>query len=413
MKSFHAILLLTLAAILGGCRINGRGTSLIGEAWRNTFGETAWAYGAELGEAEVFSAEKRTRENGLLNGKFRGSVDCWTAAFELPFASGGKMRGQAILPIDWNGTLWLVANDSPDGELPARAVAFAQDGSAVVCGDGGMGQVRRRNGRLNPMAAGARSPALRKAFFQDALKPLLDCGKALVERKYGRAPDAVSCYGRESGGAQALFLVAQDPSAVSKLVLVNPAVDFAACAAYDLNIARFAERGSSMSHLVRPLQFVNLQRGAKDLNLPAFDLAKTNELWSAAGKYDDSFSYNMNLVPIICSAWTHLLAPPPLTDGTNSIAIPPVRLDMEFDARMRERSWRLAWLLSNEEYDPDVSNEDFFAHLPEAALYTPPIDLAPYFAAGGQVELTLEPANARVPSSVAQSLVEKNPSIGR
>ena len=399
------------ALFLGGCKFGGYEFASVRDAWRNTVGAASWAHGADLGSGTLRTVEERTQENGALRAKFGGSVECWTASFEEPLSEGGKVCGQVILPMSWNGTLWLIANDGPDGELPARAVSYAQDGSAVVCGDGGMGQVRRRNGRIDAVAAGIRNPSLRTAFFQEALALVLKDGRILAERKYGRAPERVFCSGRESGGAQALFLVAKDPSAVNRLELVNPAVDFAACAAYDLNVARQTGIGLAYVRQLPPLQFSSIQRAARDIGMKSFELARTNELWSAAGKYDDSFTSNRDYVSVVRKAWRNLLAPTALTDGTNSVAIPPVRLDMDFEPRMRERSWRLAWLLNEADYDATVSDADFLVRLPEMSRYTPPADLAPFFAAGGQVELTLETENARVPASVSVPLVRKNPQV--
>jgi len=388
-------------SLLGGCfEIVGRGVDTAGDVWRSSVGATAWAYKADLGKGRVRSVEERTLANGGLWGKFRDSEECWTAWYEEPLSEGGVVQCQVILPNKWNGKLWLVANEGPGGELPAVAVAFAHDGSAVVCCDGGMGQVRQHNGRANARIAGARSKPLRKAFYREALGLALHGGKILTERKYESPVKTVNCFGRESGGTQALFLIEQDPRSVNGVCLVNPDVSFATTAAYDLNIARQMRVNTPHGRILRPSQFFSLQRAAKELNLKTFDRAKTNEIWSLAGKYDDSFSYDYATVVKICNAWQSLFSGGVIGDKARSIAFPPVEFDFDFEPRMGDRSWRLAWLFG--EVEQPVSDAKFISSLNEMAIYAPKTNLKDFTDAGGKVILVLEASNARVPVQIAK-----------
>ena len=227
--------LLVAALFLTGCTSIISGTT---ELYKDYLGSRSWARKANLQGGQLELVVMRTLDEGTLRGRFDGLGDCAHCVYQMPVSNTvNKVRCEAIFPKDWNGTMLLLGTENAGGAFPKTAPQRIKDGTAVVCCDGGMNIIQRRDGSANPEMTGFKRPETRKVFMEEALHLALVGAKALAVARYGKEPTKVIVEGRETAAAQGVFLAQKYPADVNELRLVDPALDFWRMLTYEFNIA--------------------------------------------------------------------------------------------------------------------------------------------------------------------------------
>lgn len=402
MKIIGKILCYGIIAALCGCIPTKRFVEDTYSYCSLHLGSLSWAYNASLDNGKVITANERTADNNLLRGNFAGVGECSDVQYDMTLESGVVVKCYAVFPKTWNGKVWLLGCDEgPGGAFPEKGVSFASDGSVVVMCDGGTGQIKHRNGRINSIAAGARSANVRRAFFKEALDAALNGAKVLVERCYGMPVEKVYGFGRETGASQIMFV----SSHLDGRVLVNPVIDFAKIAAYDLHVARNDESGLGRGTIKRS-QWEALQWASLELKLEKFDDSRKDELFKKAGEHDPAFVHFRSSVNSVYNAWTEILKGGKIASGGKSIEALPITFEMDFQNRMRRRPWRIAWIFGEYECGDNVSDAKFMSRVDEMNEYS----LSPESLSGSdnnavrKTLLIIESANANVPAASLEAL---------
>lgn len=402
MRKINGAVLAILAVVMCGCIPAKRFANDTLEYCTMHLGSLSWAYNASLGNGKVVTANERTADNEMLRGTFVGIGECYDVQYDMTLESGVVVKCYAIFPKLWNGKLWVLGCDEgPGGAFPEKGVSFASDGSVVVMCDGGTGQIRHRNGRINSIAAGARSSNVRRAFFKESLLAALEGGKILIDRCYGRPADKVYGFGRETGATQIMFLSEH----LDGRVLVNPVLDFAKLAAYDLHVARNDEAGLGRGTIKRS-QWEAIQWAARELKIDKFDESTNDGLFRKAGEQDPAFVHFRSSVNSVYTAWTALLKGGKISSGDKSIDALPITFEMNFQNRMRRRPWRIAWIFGEYECGDNVTDAKFMSRVDEMNEYS----LSPESLSGSdnnavrKTLLIIESANANVPAASLEAL---------
>ena len=375
------------------------------DLYTDYIGSRRWVRSADLGGGRVEEVIDRSFENGTLRGRFEGVGSCTQVIYRMPASTDHvTVLCEAVLPRTWNGRVLLLGCDGPGGDFPKDATLCAKDGTAVISCDGGMNGVRNRDGSPSGLKSGVKRPGARKMFAQEALHLAISGGRELVAARYGRAPEKICFYGRETGGAQGLILAERHPEDVDALLLVNPAANFWDALAYEFNVARNIS-GISGHRIIKEVQCEAMLYAARQvLN------SKEHRVGVAISSLgiiliDPVFqrSYKTEKVRAM---WHELLTAQTVTTNlrTRVYAVP---LNVDLSPYIRYSPWRVAWFFGENEMGHNVTPTELLAAREDAAPLSASNDLTAFGKRGGTMHVVLEANNAFVPAPMVDEWLPK------
>ena len=389
-------ILLSAALLLTGC------TSIISgstELYKDYLGSRSWVRRANLQGGQIELVVMRTMADGTLRGRFDGLGECAHCVFQIPVPNSlNKVRCEAIFPqpAQWNGTLLVLGAEGPGGNFPKNAPQRIKDGTAVVCCDGGMNILRKRDESPNPEMTGFKRPESRQTFMEEAMHLAVVGGKALTMARFGKAPEKTIFEGRESAGAQGVFLAQKYPEDVDVLKLQNPALDFWRTFLYEFNVS-MSVRDRSGHMVLRDAQCEAVVVAAKQKNGLTM---KEDEFFDLAANYDNIFSFS-HTKDKIRHMWHELYTAESVSTNLN-LKVDVVERGVDLKPIIRASQWRVHWFFGDTEYGHEAAPTQVLALRETCKALTPSGDLSAFAARGGKLEVVIEKNNAFVPKAIAE-----------
>ena len=366
------------------------------DIYTDYLGSRRWVRGANLGDGRVVDVIDRTFKDGTLRGRFEGVGACTQVIYRMPASHDYvTVMCEVVLPQNWNGRVLLLGCDGPGGEIPKDATLFAKDGTAVISCDGGMNGVRNRDGSPSGLKSGVKRPGQRQVFAQEALHLAITGGRELVKARYGRAPDKVYFYGRETGGAQGLILAERHPEAVDSMILVNPAANFWDALVYEFNVARNISEISGHRVLKAVQCEAMLYAAHQVLNSKEKRLSEA-DFFGHAAKIDPVFqrSYKTEKVRTM---WHELLTAQTVSTNLRT-RVYSVPLNVDLSPYINYLPWRVAWFFGENEMGHNVTPTELLAAREGAAQLSASNDLTAFGRRGGEMTVYVEANNPFVPA---------------